>query len=107
MLQCRCRAGICTKYMNQILELNIGSNSHEFSGSCLDSLRIERGAQLTFAPDPSTHNAARSANDPGTQFVRDTLAARGKTVDNVEELRDLALRRLPDDGARCDRGRAS
>src|SRR5712664_2736484 len=47
-----------TKYMNQILELNIGSKFARVQpGVVLDSLRNRAEAHnLTFAPDPSTHN---------------------------------------------------
>src|SRR5467141_4773661 len=47
-----------TKYMNQILELNTGSGLARVQpGVVLDSLRNRAEThQLTFAPDPSTHN---------------------------------------------------
>src|SRR5467141_2181507 len=80
-----------TKYMNQILELNIGSRFARVQpGVVLDSLRNRAEMhQLTFAPDPSTHNRCTIGgmienNSCGTHSLLG-----GKTVDNVEELRIL------------------
>jgi FAD/FMN-containing dehydrogenase/Fe-S oxidoreductase len=80
-----------TKYMNQILELNAGSKFARVQpGVVLDSLR-NRGEihQLTFAPDPSTHNRCTIGGMIGNNSCGTHSLLGGKTVDNVQELRIL------------------
>src|SRR5216683_5676782 len=80
-----------TKYMNRILEVN---PQHGFArvqpGVVLDSLRNTAEAhQLTFAPDPSTHNRCTIGGMIGNNSCGTHSLLGGKTVDNVEELRIL------------------
>src|SRR6266478_7686981 len=80
-----------TKYMNQILELN---PSQQFArvqpGIVLDTLRNRAELhQLTFAPDPSTHNRCTIGGMIGNNSCGTHSLLGGKTVDNVEELRIL------------------
>jgi FAD/FMN-containing dehydrogenase/Fe-S oxidoreductase len=79
------------KYMNQILEID---PSQKFArvqpGVILDSLRSRAEAhQLTFAPDPSTHNRCTIGGMIGNNSCGTHSLLGGKTVDNVEELRIL------------------
>src|SRR6266851_4408554 len=80
-----------TKYMNQILELNIGSRFARVQpGVVLDSLRNRAEThELTFAPDPSTHNRCTIGGMIGNNSCGTHSLMGGKTVDNVEELRIL------------------
>ncbi len=80
-----------TKYMNQILELNTGSRFARVQpGVVLDSLRNgSETHQLTFAPDPSTHNRCTIGGMIGNNSCGTHSLFGGKTVDNVEELRIL------------------
>jgi FAD/FMN-containing dehydrogenase/Fe-S oxidoreductase len=77
-----------SKYMNQILEID---PEHRFArvqpGVVLDTLRnrTERH-QLTFAPDPSTHNRCTIGGMVGNNSCGTHSLLGGKTVDNVEEL---------------------
>jgi FAD/FMN-containing dehydrogenase/Fe-S oxidoreductase len=80
-----------TKYMNRILELD---PSQQFArvqpGLVLDTLRNRAEAyQLTFAPDPSTHNRCTIGGMIGNNSCGTHSLLGGKTVDNVEELRIL------------------
>jgi FAD/FMN-containing dehydrogenase/Fe-S oxidoreductase len=80
-----------TKYMNQILELDA---TRQFArvqpGVVLDTLRNRAEAhQLTFAPDPSTHNRCSIGGMIGNNSCGTHSLLGGKTVDNVEELRIL------------------
>ncbi len=80
-----------TKYMNRILEIN---PQHGFArvqpGVVLDSLRSTAEAhQLTFAPDPSTHNRCTIGGMIGNNSCGTHSLLGGKTVDNVEQLRVL------------------
>jgi len=80
-----------TKYMNQILELD---PSQQFArvqpGIVLDTLRNRAELhQLTFAPDPSTHNRCTIGGMIGNNSCGTHSLLGGKTVDNVEELRIL------------------
>ncbi len=78
-----------TKYMNRIVEIDPG---HKFAivqpGVVLDTLRdrAERH-QLTFAPDPSTHNRCTIGGMIGNNSCGTHSLLGGKTVDNVEELK--------------------
>ena len=80
-----------TKYMNQILELNSSARFARVQpGVVLDSLRNRAEAyQLTFAPDPSTHNRCTIGGMIGNNSCGAHSLLAGKTVDNVEELRIL------------------
>src|ERR1700730_19036342 len=80
-----------TKYMNQILELNVEeSYARVQPGLVLDTLRDGAEAHgLTFAPDPSTHNRCTIGGMIGNNSCGTHSLLGGKTVDNVEELRIL------------------
>src|ERR1700682_1450330 len=80
-----------TPYMNQILELD---PEHRFArvqpGVVLDTLRNRAELhQLTFAPDPSTHNRCSIGGMIGNNSCGTHSLLGGKTVDNVEELKIL------------------
>ena len=81
-----------TKYMNQILEID--PDRRNFArvqpGVVLDTLRDRAEAhQLTFAPDPSTHNRCTIGGMIGNNSCGTHSLLGGKTVDNVEELEIL------------------
>jgi FAD/FMN-containing dehydrogenase/Fe-S oxidoreductase len=80
-----------TKYMNQILEIDSDRRFARVQpGVVLDSLRNRAEAhQLTFAPDPSTHNRCSIGGMIGNNSCGTHSLLGGKTVDNVEELRIL------------------
>src|SRR6266478_1143447 len=80
-----------TKYMNQILELDPARQFARVQpGVVLDTLRNRAEAhQLTFAPDPSTHNRCSIGGMIGNNSCGTHSLLGGKTVDNVEELRIL------------------
>src|SRR5437773_8314249 len=80
-----------TKYMNQILEIDpSGRFARVQPGVVLDSLRNRAEFyQLTFAPDPSTHNRCTIGGMIGNNSCGTHSLLGGKTVDNVEELRIL------------------
>jgi FAD/FMN-containing dehydrogenase/Fe-S oxidoreductase len=80
-----------TKYMNQILEIDPDKKFARVQpGVVLDSLRNRAEAhQLTFAPDPSTHNRCTIGGMIGNNSCGTHSLLGGKTVDNVEELRIL------------------
>ena len=80
-----------TKYMNQILELNVEQKYARVQpGVVLDTLRDRAEAhQLTFAPDPSTHNRCTIGGMIGNNSCGTHSLLGGKTVDNVEELQIL------------------
>jgi len=80
-----------TKYMNRILELNSDARFARVQpGVVLDSLRNRAEMhQLTFAPDPSTHNRCTIGGMIGNNSCGTHSLLGGKTVDNVEELRIL------------------
>jgi FAD/FMN-containing dehydrogenase/Fe-S oxidoreductase len=80
-----------TKYMNQILELNAAQGYARVQpGVVLDTLRDRAEAhQLTFAPDPSTHNRCTIGGMIGNNSCGTHSLLGGKTVDNVEELKVL------------------
>jgi FAD/FMN-containing dehydrogenase/Fe-S oxidoreductase len=91
--QC-CNAAVVldfTKYMNQIVEID---SQRRFArvqpGVVLDSLRARSEKhQLTFAPDPSTHNRCTIGGMIGNNSCGTHSLLGGKTVDNVEELQIL------------------
>jgi FAD/FMN-containing dehydrogenase/Fe-S oxidoreductase len=80
-----------TKYMNQILEIDPKQKFARVQpGVVLDSLRDRAEAfQLTFAPDPATHNRCTIGGMIGNNSCGTHSLLGGKTVDNVEELRIL------------------
>ena len=80
-----------TKYMNRILSLDLERKIARVQpGVVLDSLRTRAEAhQLTFAPDPSTHNRCTIGGMIGNNSCGTHSLLGGKTVDNVEELRIL------------------
>ncbi len=80
-----------TKYMNQIFEIDPNARFARVQpGVVLDSLRNRAEThQLTFAPDPSTHNRCTIGGMIGNNSCGTHSLLGGKTVDNVEELRIL------------------
>ncbi len=80
-----------SKYMNQILEIDVDRRFARVQpGVVLDSLRGQAEVhQLTFAPDPSTHNRCTLGGMIGNNSCGTHSLLGGKTVDNVEELRIL------------------
>src|SRR5467141_1535285 len=80
-----------TKYMNQILEIDQNARSARVQpGVVLDSLRNRAESyQLTFAPDPSTHDRCTIGGMIGNNSCGTHSLLGGKTVDNVEDLRIL------------------
>jgi FAD/FMN-containing dehydrogenase/Fe-S oxidoreductase len=93
-----------TKYLNRILELDPEQKLVRVQpGLVLDSLRTRAEAhQLTFAPDPSTHNRCTIGGMIGNNSCGTHSLLGGKTVDNVEELRILLY-----DGAQLTVGATS
>ena len=80
-----------TKYMNRILEVDPRKKIARVQpGVVLDTLRNQAEIhQLTFAPDPSTHNRCTIGGMIGNNSCGTHSLLGGKTVDNVEELRIL------------------
>jgi len=80
-----------TKYMNQILELNVEQGYARVQpGAVLDTLRDRAETHgLTFAPDPSTHNRCTIGGMIGNNSCGAHSLLGGKTVDNVEGLEIL------------------
>ena len=80
-----------TKYMNQILEVSAEEKFARVQpGVVLDTLRSRAELhQLTFGPDPSTHNRCTIGGMIGNNSCGTHSLLAGKTVDNVEELRIL------------------
>ena len=80
-----------TKYMNRILELDAERRFARVQpGVILDTLRNQAEThQLTFAPDPSSHNRCSIGGMIGNNSCGTHSLLGGKTVDNVEELRIL------------------
>jgi FAD/FMN-containing dehydrogenase/Fe-S oxidoreductase len=80
-----------TKYMNRILEINPEKGFARVQpGVVLDTLRNQAEVhQLTFAPDPSTHNRCTIGGMIGNNSCGTHSLLGGKTVDNVEALRIL------------------
>ncbi len=77
-----------TKYMSAILELNVeGRFARVEPGIILDTLRdAAMKHQLTFAPDPSTHNRCTLGGMIGNNSCGVHGLLGGRTIDNVEEL---------------------
>ena len=80
-----------TKYMNRILEIDPQRKLARVQpGVVLDTLRDQAEVhQLTFAPDPATHNRCSIGGMIGNNSCGTHSLLGGKTVDNVEELRIL------------------
>ena len=80
-----------TKYMNRILEVDAARQFARVQpGVVLDALRNRAEThQLTFAPDPSSHNRCTIGGMIGNNSCGAHSLLGGKTVDNVEELRIL------------------
>jgi FAD/FMN-containing dehydrogenase/Fe-S oxidoreductase len=93
-----------TKYMNQILEIDqVNRFARVQPGVVLDSLRNRAESfQLTFAPDPATHNRCTIGGMIGNNSCGTHSLLGGKTVDNVEELKILLY-----DGTRMTVGAAT
>jgi FAD/FMN-containing dehydrogenase/Fe-S oxidoreductase len=83
-----------SKYMNDILELNAASGyAWVEPGVVLDQLR-ERAERfdLTFGPDPSTHNHCTLGGMIGNNSCGVHSVMAGSTADNVQELDILTYR---------------
>jgi FAD/FMN-containing dehydrogenase/Fe-S oxidoreductase len=93
-----------TKYMNRILEIDPRQRIARVQpGVVLDSLRNRAEVhELTFAPDPSTHNRCTIGGMIGNNSCGTHSLLGGKTADNVEELRILLY-----DGTRMTVGATS
>lgn len=93
-----------TKYMNQILDIDSGKKLARVQpGIVLDKLRDEaRNYNLTFGPDPATHNHCTLGGMIGNNSCGVHSVMAGRTVDNVEELEILTY-----DGLRMRVGRTS
>src|ERR1700688_1156164 len=80
-----------TKYMNTILELDPDQRFARVQpGVVLDTLRNQAELhELTFAPNPSTHNRCTIGGMIGNNSCGTHSLLGGKTVDNVDELRIL------------------
>ncbi|HEY3987755.1 MAG TPA: FAD-binding and (Fe-S)-binding domain-containing protein [Acidobacteriaceae bacterium] len=77
-----------SKYMHRILSMDYeGKRARVEPGVVLDALRAEaeRG-QLTFAPDPATHNRCTIGGMIGNNSCGVHALMGGKTVDNIESL---------------------
>ena len=80
-----------SKYMRRILSIDYdGLSARVEPGVVLDTLRAEaeRG-ELTFAPDPATHNRCTIGGMIGNNSCGVHALMGGKTVDNVESLEVL------------------
>src|SRR5258708_16594297 len=77
--------------MNRILEINPEQRIARVQpGVVLDALRNRAEIhQLTFAPDPSSHNRCTIGGMIGNNSCGAHSLLGGKTLDNVEELRIL------------------
>jgi FAD/FMN-containing dehydrogenase/Fe-S oxidoreductase len=80
-----------SKYMNHILEVDAARQIARVQpGVVLDALRNRAEAhELTFAPDPSSHNRCTIGGMIGNNSCGAHSLLGGKTADNVEELRIL------------------
>src|ERR1700735_2822463 len=77
-----------SKYMRRIVSMDYeGRRARVEPGIVLDALRVEaeRG-QLTFAPDPATHNRCTIGGLVGNNSCGVHALMGGKTVDNIESL---------------------
>ncbi len=80
-----------SRYMNKILEVNINEKYAVVQpGVVLDDLREEaKKNDLTFGPDPATHNHCTLGGMMGNNSCGIHSVMAGKTVDNVIELEVL------------------
>jgi FAD/FMN-containing dehydrogenase/Fe-S oxidoreductase len=80
-----------SKYMNNVLEIDPQQKIARVQpGVVLDTLRNQAEAyQLTFGPDPATHNRCTLGGMIGNNSCGVHSLLAGKTVDNVLELRVL------------------
>ena len=96
-----------SKYMRRIVSMDYeGRRARVEPGIVLDALRAEaeRG-QLTFAPDPATHSRCTIGGMIGNNSCGVHALMGGKTVDNIESLDVLSLRRHAHDAGSDERGR--
>jgi FAD/FMN-containing dehydrogenase len=77
-----------SRHMNRILELDpVKKSARVEPGIVLDDLRHAAGQhQLTFGPDPATHNRCTLGGMIGNDSCGVHSLKWGKTVDNVKEL---------------------
>ncbi|MGH7633451.1 MAG: FAD-binding oxidoreductase, partial [Gemmatimonadaceae bacterium] len=104
--QC-CNAAVvidCSKYVNRLVELNVPQHFARVQpGLVLDTLRdAARPHDLTFGPDPATHNHCTLGGMLGNNSCGVHSVMAGRTSDNVEELEVLTY-----DGLRMRVGRTS
>jgi FAD/FMN-containing dehydrogenase/Fe-S oxidoreductase len=80
-----------SKYLNRILELSVaGRYAWVEPGCVLDDLRREAGKHnLTFGPDPSTHNHNTLGGMAGNNSCGVHSVMAGRTADNIEALEVL------------------
>jgi FAD/FMN-containing dehydrogenase/Fe-S oxidoreductase len=80
-----------SKYMNRVLEIDPAKKLARVQpGTILDDLRLEAEKhQLTFGPDPATHNHNTLGGMIGNNSCGVHSVMAGKTGDNVEELEIL------------------
>jgi len=91
--QC-CNAAVvidCSKYVNRLVELNAPQHVARVQpGLVLDTLRdAARPHDLTFGPDPATHNHCTLGGMLGNNSCGVHSVMAGRTSDNVEELEVL------------------
>ncbi|HEX3719662.1 MAG TPA: FAD-binding and (Fe-S)-binding domain-containing protein [Verrucomicrobiae bacterium] len=93
-----------SKYLHRILELDPqGKFARVEPGVVLDDLRAEAEIhQLTFGPDPSTHNHCTLGGMIGNNSCGVHSVMAGKTVDNIEEMEVITY-----DGLRMRVGKTS
>ena len=93
-----------SKYMNRILAMDFDAKRARVEpGIVLDAVRTEAETrQLTFAPDPATHNRCTIGGMIGNNSCGVHALMGGKTVDNIESL-DILLY----DGTRMTVGKTS
>ena len=104
--QC-CNAAVvidCSKHVNRLVELNVPQHFARVQpGLVLDTLRdAARPHDLTFGPDPATHNHCTLGGMLGNNSCGVHSVMAGRTSDNVEELEVLTY-----DGLRMRVGRTS
>ncbi len=93
-----------SKYMNRILAMDFDAKRARVEpGVVLDAVRTEaEKQQLTFAPDPATHNRCTIGGMIGNNSCGVHALMGGKTVDNIDSL-DILLY----DGTRMTVGKTS
>lgn len=80
-----------SKYMNRVIEIDPHKKLARVQpGTILDDLRnAAEQYQLTFGPDPATHNHCTLGSMIGNDSCGTHSVMAGKTVDNIEELEIL------------------